>query len=105
MKIEYFHASKYGNGVLVAEEFKKQMEAKGDAAGKPLPVQLTGAYGQAQGMRTAVPEEGQTAIGNEVRSPDHRGRASAGQKDRTHAHRDEEMAKWQRVIPVMTQIK
>jgi hypothetical protein len=31
MKIEYFHASKYGNGVLVAEEFRKQMAARGIA--------------------------------------------------------------------------
>jgi multimeric flavodoxin WrbA len=29
MKIEYYHASKYGNGVMVAEEFRKLMEAKG----------------------------------------------------------------------------
>jgi len=29
MKIEYFHASVYGNGAMVAEEFKKQMTAKG----------------------------------------------------------------------------
>jgi len=29
MKIEYFHASKFGNGAMVAEEFKKLMEAKG----------------------------------------------------------------------------
>jgi flavodoxin len=29
MKIEYYHASKYGNGAIVAEEFKKQMTAKG----------------------------------------------------------------------------
>ena len=29
MKIEYYHASKYGNGVMVAEEFKKLMAAKG----------------------------------------------------------------------------
>jgi multimeric flavodoxin WrbA len=29
MKIEYFHASKYGNGAKVAEEFKKQMATKG----------------------------------------------------------------------------
>ena len=29
MKIEYFHASKYGNGAKVAEEFSKQMSAKG----------------------------------------------------------------------------
>jgi multimeric flavodoxin WrbA len=29
VKIEYYHASKYGNGAKVAEEFKNQMEAKG----------------------------------------------------------------------------
>ena len=31
MKIEYYHASKYGNGAMVAEGFKKQMTAKGAA--------------------------------------------------------------------------
>lgn len=29
MKIEYFHASKFGNGAMVADEFKKQMVAEG----------------------------------------------------------------------------
>src|SRR5215831_21107103 len=29
MKIEYLHASKYGNGAMVAEEFSKQMAARG----------------------------------------------------------------------------
>jgi len=29
MKIEYYHASKYGNGASVAEEFRKLMIAKG----------------------------------------------------------------------------
>jgi menaquinone-dependent protoporphyrinogen IX oxidase len=29
MRIEYLHASKYGNGVMVAEEFKKAMAGKG----------------------------------------------------------------------------
>ena len=29
MRIEYFHASKFGNGAMVAEEFKAQMAAKG----------------------------------------------------------------------------
>ena len=29
MKIEYYHASKYGNGALIAEEFKNQMATKG----------------------------------------------------------------------------
>lgn len=28
MKIEYYHASKYGKGARVAQEFKKQTEAK-----------------------------------------------------------------------------
>ena len=31
MRIEYFHASKYGNGAMVAEEFKKQMATRGVA--------------------------------------------------------------------------
>jgi multimeric flavodoxin WrbA len=31
MKIEYYHGSIYGNGVMVAEEFKKQMSQKGTA--------------------------------------------------------------------------
>ncbi len=29
MRIEYFHASKFGNGAMVAEEFKRLMAAKG----------------------------------------------------------------------------
>ena len=29
MRIEYFHASKFGNGAAVAEEFKRLMSAKG----------------------------------------------------------------------------
>jgi menaquinone-dependent protoporphyrinogen IX oxidase len=29
MKIEYLHASKYGNGVMVAEEFSQQMATRG----------------------------------------------------------------------------
>ncbi len=29
MKIQYFHASKFGNGAMVAEEFKNQMGHKG----------------------------------------------------------------------------
>ena len=29
MKIEYFHASKHGNGAKVADEFQRQMTAKG----------------------------------------------------------------------------
>ena len=31
MKIEYLHASKFGNGVMVAEEFKERMATRGVA--------------------------------------------------------------------------
>jgi hypothetical protein len=31
MKIEYVHASKFGNGAMVAEEFKRQMATRGVA--------------------------------------------------------------------------
>lgn len=31
MKIEFFHASEYGNGAMVAEEFRRIMEGKGIA--------------------------------------------------------------------------
>ena len=31
MKIEYLHASKFGNGAMVAEEFKQQMATRGVA--------------------------------------------------------------------------
>jgi len=39
MKIEYFHASKFGNGAMVAEEFNKQMAANGVT--KPFTSKLT----------------------------------------------------------------
>jgi hypothetical protein len=31
MKIEYLHASKYGDGAMVAEEFSRRMSARGVA--------------------------------------------------------------------------
>ena len=57
MDIKYLHASKFGNGVMVAREFKEQMAARGDhglraphprrrvrwvGRRRPLPVQLAG---------------------------------------------------------------
>ena len=33
MKIEYVHASRFGNGAVVAEEFKRQMATRGVAVG------------------------------------------------------------------------
>ena len=34
MKIEYVHASKFGNGAMVAEEFRKQLAARGVTVGQ-----------------------------------------------------------------------
>jgi hypothetical protein len=62
-------------------------EAKRDAAGRPVPIQLTRAHGQAHRRHAPFPEEGQVAIGNEVRHPDHSTRTSARQEDRTDAYR------------------
>jgi hypothetical protein len=92
MKIEYFHASKFGNGAAVAAEFKQQMAAKGVAvdvhhirevrpdrafAGRPVSVQLSRPVRQADPGHAAVPEASGAPCGHAVRDPDHRGRAKA----------------------------
>lgn len=41
MKIEYLHASKYGNGAIVAAEFKQQMQARRWAPRKPTRMAVT----------------------------------------------------------------
>lgn len=118
MKIEYFHASKYGNGAMVAEEFKKQMAAKGvtvnvhhvqDARPKEMPsadlylFSSPGRMGKPRGCvrrflkKARVPSGTKYAllITEAAPQPD---------KKTGRMPTEEEMAKWQRVIPVMNQI-
>ncbi len=118
MKIEYLHASKYGNGAMVAEEFSKQMAAKGVAVGihhisavspKELPpadLYLFSSPGRMGrpigGMRRFMKKVGLPAgtkyaiLTTEIApQPDHRtGRVPS----------EQEMAKWQRVRPIMNEI-
>ena len=118
MKIEYFHASKYGNGAMVAEEFKKLMAAKGvavnvhhirDARPKEmLPADLylfssPGRMGKPIGCmrrflkKTKLPSGTKYAILTTEGAPQ-------PDKKTGRMPTEEELAKWQRIIPIMNEI-
>lgn len=118
MTIEYFHASKYGNGVKVAEEFKDQMAAKGvavnihhirDASPKEMPpadlyvFSSPGRMGKPRGCarrflkKAALPPGTKYAILTTEGAP-------RPDKKTGRMPTEEEQAKWQRVIPIMNQI-
>src|SRR5215216_2055510 len=115
MRIEYFHASKFGNGAMVAEEFKAQMAAKGVTV-------------NVQHIRAARPDRLPTADLYLFSSPGRMGRPIGGMRrflkklelpagtkyailtteaaprpdKRTgRLPTEEETARWQRVIPIM----
>jgi menaquinone-dependent protoporphyrinogen IX oxidase len=117
MKIEYLHASKYGNGAMVAEEFSKQMAARGvtvevhhirEARPEELPsaelylFSSPGRFGKPiRGMRrflkkVELPAGTRYAILTTEAAP-HPDRAG-------HVPAEEEMAMWQHVRPVMNEI-
>ena len=117
MKIEYLHASKYGNGAMVAEEFSKQMAARGvtvdvhhirDARPKELPAadlylfSSPARFGKPIGSmrrflkKVELPAGTKYAILTTEAAP-HRYRAG-------HMPSEEELAKWTRVGPIMNQI-
>jgi multimeric flavodoxin WrbA len=117
MKIEYLHASKYGNGVMVAQEFSRQMAAKGvtvdvhhirEARPKELPAadlylfSSPGRFGKPIGgmrrflKRVELPAGTRYAILTTE---------AAARPDRTgHVPTEEETAKWQHIRPVMNEI-
>jgi multimeric flavodoxin WrbA len=118
MKIEYFHASKYGNGATVAEEFKKQMAAKGvmvnvhhirDAKPKEMPpadLYLFSSpgrmgkpiWGMRRFLKKAKLQSGtKCAILTTELAP-------KPDKKTGLVPTEEEMGRYQRVIPVMNQI-
>jgi hypothetical protein len=118
MKIEYYHASKYGNGVLVAEEFKKLMAAKGvavnvqhvrDAKPKEMPpadvylFSSPGRMGKPRGVarrflkRARLPPGTRYALLTTEAAPQ-------PNKKTGRMPTAEEMARWQRVIPIMSEI-
>ena len=118
MKIEYFHASKYGNGAIVAEEFKKQMAAKGvtvnvhhirDARPKEMPpadlylFSSPGRMGKPIGGMRRFLKKAKLPAGTKY---DILTTEAAPQPDKKTGRMptEEEQAKWQRVIPVMNEI-
>jgi hypothetical protein len=115
MKIEYFHASRYGNGAGVAQEFQRLMAAKGvtvnvhhirDVRPEELPpadLHLFSSPGRCGkptwGMRrflkkAQLPAGTKYAILNTELAPQ-------PNKKTGQMPTEEELAKWQRMIPIM----
>jgi len=117
MKIEYLHASKYGNGAMVAEEFSKQMAARGvlvdvhhirDAKPKELPpadlylFSSPARFGKPIGSmrrflkKVELPAGTRYAILTTEAAPHP---DSAG-----HVPSEQQLARWTRVRPIMNEI-
>ena len=117
MKIEYLHASKYGNGALVAEEFSKRMAARGvtvdfhhirDAKPKELPpadlylFSSPARFGKPIGSmrrflkKVELPAGTKYAILTTEAAP-HPDRAG-------HVPSEQQLAKWTRVRPIMNEV-
>ena len=118
MKIEYFHASKFGNGAKVAEEFKALMAAKGvmvnvhhvrDAEPKAMPpadlylFSSPGRMGKPLGRarrflkKVALPAGTKYALLTTEGAP-------RPDKKTGRMPSEEETARWQRVRPVMNEV-
>jgi len=118
MKIEYFHASKYGNGAKVAEEFKRQMAAKGvtvnvhhvrDARPKEMPpadlylFSSPGRMGKPIGSMRRFLKKAKLPSGTKYAILT---TEAAPQPDKKTGRMptEEEIGKWHRIIPIMNEI-
>jgi hypothetical protein len=118
MKIEYLHASKYGNGAMVAEEFTKQMVAKGVTvhvqhirAARPDQLPTADLYLFSSPGRMGKPIGGMRRFLKKLRLPAGTRYAiltteMAPQPDKKTGRipTDEEQARWQRVRPIMNEL-
>ena len=118
MKIEYFHASKYGNGEMVAEEFKKQMAAREvmvhvhhirDVRPKEMPpadlylFSSPGRMGKPIGRMRRFLKKVPLPSGTKYALLTTEG-APQPNKKTGRMPTEEELAKWQRVRPIMNGI-
>ncbi len=118
MKIEYFHASKYGNGAKVAEEFKKLMAAKGVTANvhhirevRPnelMPADLyvfssPGRAGRPIGSMRRFLKKARLEPGTKYAILTTEG-ATRPNKKTGKMPTEEEIAKWERVRPIMNEL-
>jgi len=117
MKIEYLHASKYGNGAMVAEEFSKQMAAKGVAVSvhhireaRPNELPRADLYVFSSPARFGKPIRGMRRFLKKVELPAGTKYAILATEAAPHPGRagrvpsEQELAKWTRVRPIMNEI-
>ncbi len=118
MKIEYLHASKYGNGAMVAAEFKTQMAAKGVVVDvhhirevRPTELAPADLYVFSSPGRFGKPIGGMRRFLKKVTLTEGTRYAvlttEAPPKPDKRTGRmpsEEELAKWQRVRPIMNEI-
>ncbi len=118
MKIEYLHASKFGNGAKVAAEFKTLMAARGVSVSvhhirEVSPAKLSSAdlYVFSSPGRMGKPIRRMRRFLNQVRLPAGTKYAvltteAAPKPDKKSGRMptEEELAKWQRVRPIMNEI-
>jgi menaquinone-dependent protoporphyrinogen IX oxidase len=118
MRIEYLHASKFGNGAMVAEEFDKQLAAKGVTVNvqhirevRPDRLPTADLYLFSSPGRMGKPIGGMRRFLKKMRLPAGTKYAiltteMAPQPDKRTGRipTDEELAKWQRVRPIMNEI-
>jgi hypothetical protein len=117
MNIEYLHASKYGNGAAVAAEFKRQMAAKGVTVhvhhireSKPTELARADLYVFSSPGRMGKPIGGMRRFLKKAELPTGTRYAiltteAAPKPDKKTGRMptEEELAKWQRVRPVMNE--
>lgn len=118
MNIEYFHASKYGNGAMVAEEFKKQMTAKGvtvnihhikEVKPKEMPsadlylFSSPGRMGKPIGSMRRFLKKARLSEGTKYSILTTEG-APQPDKKTGRLPTEEEEARWHRIIPIMNEI-
>ncbi len=118
MKIEYFHASKYGNGAVVAEEFGRQMAARGvtvnvhhirQARPEQLPTadlylfSSPGRFGKPIGGMRRFLTKGRLPAGAKYAILTTE-MAAKPDKKTGRVPTEQEMARWQRVRPIMNEI-
>lgn len=118
MKIEYIHASVYGNGAKVAEEFKRRMSARGATVTvhhmrdvRPAHLAPADLYVFSSPGRMGKPIGRMRRFLKKVTLPAGTRYAvltTAGapvpDKKTGRLPTEEEMARWQRVIPIMNEI-
>lgn len=118
MKIEYYHASKYGNGVLVAQEFKRLMEARGAAVAihhvrdvRPSEVAPAELYVFSSPGRMGKPIRGMRRFLKKVQLPSGSKYAILTTEGAPRPNKktglmptEAEQEKWQRIIPMMNEL-